>query len=336
MAGKRKHLVTSLGVLLAGSAVLGPEAQAQSNAQVGTTAAVKPSTTGTRPTGQIRILQIGADLVFKERVQTAVDGAAQVLFIDKSTLNLGPDSDVLIDEYVYNPNAGTGRMVANVAKGALRFVGGQISHTEGITIKTPSGTVGVRGGVVFVSVTRRANQVTTNVLPVYGIVTFTQGNRRTELAVGQALAVTSTGQGRGGAGGAAQIVVTPATNADFANAQQAVQPPPLGVLPTTTLTLTPNGAGSVARIGASAPLPPAPPVTPSPVLQGNPITIFTQQIVNQITTSSSNAVAPSPPSAAPPPTPPTPPPPPPPPSPPPPPPPLPPPPPPPPPPSHGN
>ncbi len=57
---------------------------------MGTTAAVKPSTTGTRPTGQIRILQIGADLVFKERVRTAVDGAAQVLFVDKSTLNLGP------------------------------------------------------------------------------------------------------------------------------------------------------------------------------------------------------------------------------------------------------
>ncbi|MCZ8107445.1 MAG: FecR domain-containing protein, partial [Burkholderiales bacterium] len=290
MAGKRKHLVTSLGVLLAGTTALSSGAQAQSPSQVGTTAAVKPSTTGTRPTGQIRILQIGADLVFKERVQTAVDGAAQVLFIDKSTLNLGPDSDVLIDEYVYNPNAGTGRMVANIAKGALRFVGGNISHTEGITIKTPSGAVGVRGGVVFVSVTRTAVKSEVNVLPVYGVVTFTRGNQRTELQVGQRLTVSSTpgpGTGGSGRGASAQVTVVPATNADFTNAQQVVQPPPgMGPGPLTV----PPGA-PIGQIGATLQ---QPQTQQSGLPAISPLILFPQTTTDSFVNSGNNAAGPPP------------------------------------------
>lgn len=41
-------------------------------------------------------------------------------------------------------------MVASVSKGVLRFVGGQISHTTGVTINTPTSTLGVRGGVLTI------------------------------------------------------------------------------------------------------------------------------------------------------------------------------------------
>ena len=62
-------------------------------------------------------------------------------------LNLGSNSDMVIDEYFYNPDAKSGSMVASATKGVLRYVGGQISHTSGVTITMPSAVLGIRGGI---------------------------------------------------------------------------------------------------------------------------------------------------------------------------------------------
>jgi len=83
-------------------------------------------------------------------VQTSAQGSTQILFPDTSTLNVGQNSNIVIDEYVYDPKAGTGNMVATVSKGVIRFVGGQISHTTGVTVNTPVVTLGIRGGVATV------------------------------------------------------------------------------------------------------------------------------------------------------------------------------------------
>jgi hypothetical protein len=113
---------------------------------VGSAAAVKPSSTGTPPGGSARTLEIGTEIVSRERIQTSESGSLQVMFLDKTTMTVGPNSDLLIDEFVYDPGAGSGQFAASLTRGALRFVGGQISHTTGATINTPSATIGIRGG----------------------------------------------------------------------------------------------------------------------------------------------------------------------------------------------
>ncbi len=118
---------------------------------VGTAAAVRPTSTGTPPGGSSRTLEIGTGIVSKERIQTSGAGSLQVMFNDKSTLTVGPNSNLVIDEFVYNPNAGGGRFAASLTKGALRFVGGQISHTAGATINTPVASLGIRGGAALVT-----------------------------------------------------------------------------------------------------------------------------------------------------------------------------------------
>lgn len=119
--------------------------------RVGTAAAVKPSSTGTPPGGATRTLEIGNDIVSRERVRTTGGGSLQVMFLDKSTLTVGPNSDMVIDEFVFDPNAGAGTFAASLSKGALRFVGGQISHNAGATIATPVATIGLRGGAAFIT-----------------------------------------------------------------------------------------------------------------------------------------------------------------------------------------
>jgi hypothetical protein len=115
--------------------------------QVGTAAAVNPASVARETTGNTRTIVLGQSIAHKERIQTTAAGSVQLLFLDKTSMTIGPNSDVSIDEYVYDPQANTGKLAATLAKGAMRFVGGQISHSGEATIKTASAVVGIRGGV---------------------------------------------------------------------------------------------------------------------------------------------------------------------------------------------
>jgi hypothetical protein len=144
---KKPAYLTSLLTAWLSTTALITHADAQNSGRVG---AVNLEATGTPPGASSRTLTIGANVIYKERVQTSAQGSTQIMFPDTSTLNVGRNSNIVIDEYVYDPNAGTGRMVATVSKGVMRFVGGQISHTAGVTVNTPVATLGIRGGVATV------------------------------------------------------------------------------------------------------------------------------------------------------------------------------------------
>jgi hypothetical protein len=142
----RSYLARFLTLLLS---IIAPNAvvKAQNAGRVG---AVNPDATGTPPGAGARMLAIGSNVVYKEKIETSPMGSTQIMFPDQSTLNVGRNSSITIDEFVYDPNAGTGKMVASVSRGVLRFVGGQISHTAGVTVNTPVGSLGIRGGVASI------------------------------------------------------------------------------------------------------------------------------------------------------------------------------------------
>jgi len=95
-----------------------------------------------------RLLEIGASVLHKEKITTDGRGAVQLLFIDRTTLSIGPNSEIVIDEYVFDPNKKVGQMTVSLGKGLMRFVGGQITHSGSATVKTPPATIGIRGGLV--------------------------------------------------------------------------------------------------------------------------------------------------------------------------------------------
>jgi hypothetical protein len=136
-------------VLGAVALVLAPGAARSES--VGAAAAVKPTSTGTPPGASSRPLQIGTEIVSRERIQTTQSGSLQVMFLDKTTLTIGPNSDLVIDDFVFKKGGSTGKFAARLTKGALRFVGGQISHNSGATITTPAATIGIRGGAALVT-----------------------------------------------------------------------------------------------------------------------------------------------------------------------------------------
>ncbi len=131
---------------LAALALAGLPAAAQ---DVGVTAAVNPASFGTVPGEATRTLELGGNITFLEEIETDDGGQAQVLFLDQSTLTVGPNSFIVIDEFVFDPSTSVGNLVMNLERGLVRYVGGEISKEGGVTIDTAVATVGIRGGMAI-------------------------------------------------------------------------------------------------------------------------------------------------------------------------------------------
>jgi hypothetical protein len=127
-------------------------ALAQSNQEIGVTAALNPNATGTPPSAETRILDVGVNVFANEKIVTTANGQAQMLFMDESAFTVGPNSEVVLDEFVYDPETGTGKLALTATKGVFRFVGGKISKRTPVTLKTPTAVIGIRGGIALVNV----------------------------------------------------------------------------------------------------------------------------------------------------------------------------------------
>ena len=86
----RVALVASLFLVASANGTLAQQ-------RVGVHGAVNPDATGTSPGAMPRRLVIGQDAVFNERITTTANGQTQVLFLDKSAMTIGPNSDITID-----------------------------------------------------------------------------------------------------------------------------------------------------------------------------------------------------------------------------------------------
>ena len=139
------RIAAALIAFAAGAMAVATSSAAQT---VGVTSAVNPASLGAG-----KPLTIGAAVLHNERIDTNSDGSAQLLFLDRTTMVIGPNSKVVIDDYVYDTRTQSGHMAVTVTKGLLRFVGGQIAHGGNATIDTPTAVVGVRGGTAQLSVT---------------------------------------------------------------------------------------------------------------------------------------------------------------------------------------
>jgi hypothetical protein len=118
---------------------------------VGTAGAANTTSSGTQPGAPTRVIEIGSQIVENEKIQTTASGSVQVLFIDKTTLNVGPNSTLVIDRFVYNPATTKGELALSLGKGVMRVVGGVATHSEGATIRTPVAAIGLRGGIAIIS-----------------------------------------------------------------------------------------------------------------------------------------------------------------------------------------
>ena len=118
--------------------------------EIGRTTAVNPASHGTPPGRSTRVLVPKLNVFADERIETDEAGVTQILFRDGSHMSVGPNSDLVIDRFVYDPETSTGELAASLGRGVLRFVGGQLSKRDKVTVATPVAVIGVRGGIAVI------------------------------------------------------------------------------------------------------------------------------------------------------------------------------------------
>ncbi|MFN7125078.1 MAG: FecR domain-containing protein [Allorhizobium sp.] len=140
-------LCTSAALLM----LAGAPAQAETDV-AGVTAAVNPRATAFDTSGKPRLISLGDAVIRNHRIETSGEGLVQILLADGTSFTVGPNSSVVIDSFVYDPEKNTASLAATMTKGALRFIGGKASKASGnVKINTPIGTAGIRGAVVDIN-----------------------------------------------------------------------------------------------------------------------------------------------------------------------------------------
>jgi hypothetical protein len=158
--------------------------------KVGVAAAVNPDAFSSLSGSPKAQLNIGKSIFFNEHINTSKSGLVQVLLVDGSTFTVGPDSDLTIDKFVYDPNKKTGEMVATFSKGVMRFVGGKLSKNDGgVTVNTPQGALAIRGGMFMGQITGPKSAVYSF---LYGV-SLTLAGKGTIFEPGNSFYITSSG-----------------------------------------------------------------------------------------------------------------------------------------------
>ena len=96
-----------------------------------------------------RRLETGSRVHRNELLQTGPLAQAELKLDDNTKLALGPDAELLLDEYAVGSGTGATTIALKFLKGTLRFLTGR-NASESYKIETPSATIGVQGTVLDV------------------------------------------------------------------------------------------------------------------------------------------------------------------------------------------
>ena len=86
------------------------------------------------------------DILQYDTVKTG-NGKVGILFVDDTRVDVTQHSKLIIDEFVFDPNSGKGKLNLSAKLGTIRYASGQIAKNsrQDIKITTPTATIGVRG-----------------------------------------------------------------------------------------------------------------------------------------------------------------------------------------------
>jgi hypothetical protein len=99
------------------------------------------------PNGERIKASANTPVVYGTRVTTAPDAKVQFILLDETSFTVGPQSEMVLDDFVYDPRTGIKRVSANIAKGAFRFITGKLArkNPDNMQIRTNVIAIGIRG-----------------------------------------------------------------------------------------------------------------------------------------------------------------------------------------------
>jgi len=104
--------------------------------------------------GQTIIAHEGDHILLDDTMQTAANSMLAAILLDGTRLSLGPNTELKVDKFVYQPADGKFGMLLRLAKGALAYVSGKIAQFSvgSVSVETPAGVLGLRGTEFAISI----------------------------------------------------------------------------------------------------------------------------------------------------------------------------------------
>jgi len=103
---------------------------------------------------QIVPVSVGAPLYREDLVRTAKPGAVGIVLTDDTTISLGPNSELALNDYRFEPKDGKFSLVARMARGTFSYISGLIGKLspQSVILTIPDATIAIRGTKLLISV----------------------------------------------------------------------------------------------------------------------------------------------------------------------------------------
>jgi hypothetical protein len=98
--------------------------------------------------------QVGQVVYEADGLQTGADGKIGVTLNDDTRLSLGPNSEMKLERFTFQPADSGFGLVLKFVKGAATYVSGRIAKLapDSIRLETPAAIIGVRGTTLAINV----------------------------------------------------------------------------------------------------------------------------------------------------------------------------------------
>lgn len=109
--------------------------------------------------GKTLAAPVGTIIEVADTVRTGANGSVGISFHDNSLLSAGPNSELVVERFVFDSTTLQGEFDTRLKKGTLAVVSGKIvkQSPEAMRIKTPAAIMGVRGTEFIVKVDEPAS-----------------------------------------------------------------------------------------------------------------------------------------------------------------------------------
>ena len=89
----------------------------------------------------------GMPIQIGDVLKTGTDGGMGLIFNDDTVISLGPDTEIVIKKYLFDPLEGKLSFFAKMVQGTISFLCGQIAKLDpdSVRIVIPAATIGPRG-----------------------------------------------------------------------------------------------------------------------------------------------------------------------------------------------
>lgn len=89
-----------------------------------------------------------------DTIRTSKTGSIGIVLSDDTTFSLGPNSEIVIKDYLFNPKEGKFSMITRMVKGTFSYLSGLIGKLspESIKMELPNATISVRGTRLLVNI----------------------------------------------------------------------------------------------------------------------------------------------------------------------------------------